>query len=127
MPFPMPSAEWVLSSDPITWERHARAAFEANVDGESPLDVTKKNILNYAQGSFSMVVDDLVATMPTELAEICINALINEDLEAAFSLRRNLVSLKKVLLHCWHASSPLEHELHRFATYRAVDQPQQHQ
>ena len=117
MPFPMPSAEWVLSSDPITWERHARAAFEANVDGESPLDVTKKNILNYAQGSFSMVVDDLVATMPTELAEICINALINEGLEAAFSLRRNLVSLKKILLHCWHASSPLEHELHRFATF----------
>ena len=44
-------------------------------------------------------------------------ALVREGLAEAFDLRKNLVSLKKVLLHCWHAADPLEHELRRMATF----------
>tara|TARA_B110000971_G_scaffold190658_1_gene201821 strand:- start:44 stop:2653 length:2610 start_codon:yes stop_codon:yes gene_type:complete len=117
MVFAMPTPEWVLRSDPVAWETHARAAFTAQIDGECPSDVSRKNIMNYAQGSFSMVIDDLNAVLPKPLADIALNALQEEGLCEAFDLRKNLVSLKKVLLHCWHAAHPVEHELHRLATF----------
>ena len=113
----MPDTAWVLASDPEAWETHARACFAASVDGECPLDVTKKNILNYSQGSFSLIEADLRATLPADLAAAVTDALVREGLTEAFDLRRNLVSLKKVLLHCWHAADPLEHELRRMATF----------
>ena len=113
----MPDAAWVLASDAEAWETHARACFAASVDGECPLDVTRKNILNFAQGSFSLVEADLRATLPADLAVAVTEALVREGLAEAFDLRKNLVSLKKVLLHCWHAADPLEHELRRMATF----------
>ena len=113
----MPDTAWVLASDPEAWETHARACFAASVDGECPLDVTKKNILNYSQGSFSLIEADLRATLPADLAAAVTDALVREGLAEAFDLRKNLVSLKKVLLHCWHAADPLEHELRRMATF----------
>ena len=113
----MPDAAWVLASDAEAWETHARACFAASVDGECPLDVTRKNILNFAQGSFSLVEADLRATLPADLASAVTDALVREGLAEAFDLRKNLVSLKKVLLHCWHAADPLEHELRRMATF----------
>jgi hypothetical protein len=113
----MPDAAWVLASDAEAWETHARACFAASVDGECPLDVTRKNILNFAQGSFSLVEADLRATLPADLAVAVTEALVTEGLAEAFDLRKNLVSLKKVLLHCWHAADPLEHELRRMATF----------
>ena len=113
----MPDTAWVLASDPEAWETHARACFAAFVEGECPLDVTRKNILNFSQGSFSLVEADLRATLPADLAAAVTDALVREGLTEAFDLRRNLVSLKKVLLHCWHAADPLEHELRRMATF----------
>jgi len=113
----MPDTAWVLASDAEAWETHARACFAAFVEGECPLDVTRKNILNFSQGSFSLVEADLRATLPADLAAAVTDALVREGLAEAFDLRRNLVSLKKVLLHCWHAADPLEHELRRMATF----------
>ena len=81
------------------------------------MDVTRKNILNFSQGSFSLVEADLRATLPADLAAAVTKALVREGLAEAFDLRKNLVSLKKVLLHCWHAADPLEHELRRMATF----------
>ena len=43
------------------------------------------------------------------------------DLAAAFELRRNVVNLKKVLLHSWHAAEPLEKELRRLSTFWRYD------
>ena len=113
----MPDTAWVLASDAEAWDTHARACFAAFVEGECPLDVTRKNILNFSQGSFSLVEADLRATLPADLAAAVTDALVREGLAEAFDLRRNLVSLKKVLLHCWHAADPLEHELRRMATF----------
>ena len=113
----MPDTAWVLASDAEAWETHARACFAAFVEGECPLDVTRKNILNFSQGSFSLVEADLRATLPADLAAAVTDALVREGLAEAFDLRRNLVSLKKVLLHCWHAADPLERELRRMATF----------
>ena len=64
----MPDTAWVLASDAEAWETHARACFAAFVEGECPLDVTRKNILNFSQGSFSLVEADLRATLPADLA-----------------------------------------------------------
>ena len=50
----MPDTAWVLASDAEAWDTHARACFAAFVEGECPLDVTRKNILNFSQGSFSL-------------------------------------------------------------------------
>ena len=113
----MPDTAWVLASDAEAWETHARACFAAFVEGECPLDVTRKNILNFSQGSFSLIEADLRATLPADLAAAVTKALVREGLAEAFDLRKNLVSLKKVLLHCWHAADPLEHELRRMATF----------
>ena len=113
----MPDTAWVLASDAEAWDTHARACFAAFVEGECPLDVTRKNILNFSQGSFSLIEADLRATLPADLAAAVTKALVREGLAEAFDLRKNLVSLKKVLLHCWHAADPLEHELRRMATF----------
>ena len=113
----MPDTAWVLASDAEAWDTHARACFAAFVEGECPLDVTRKNILNFSQGSFSLVEADLRATLPADLAAAVTDALVREGLAEAFDLRKNLVSLQKVLLHCWHAADPLEHELRRMATF----------
>ena len=76
----MPDTAWVLASDAEAWETHARACFAAFVEGECPLDVTRKNILNFSQGSFSLVEADLRATLPADLAAAVTKALVREGL-----------------------------------------------
>jgi hypothetical protein len=56
--------------------------------------------------------------LPPRMAEEALRVCeLHGDLPSAFDLRRNVVNLKKVLLHSWHAAEPLEKELRRLSTF----------
>jgi len=120
----IPTESWALESDAAAWEAYARAACEARVPGECVLDASPKTILSYEQGNLSLVARDLTAVFPPTLAREALETCDAAGLGDAFDLRRNVVNLKKVLLHSWHAAEPLEKELRQLSTFfRCVPPP----
>ena len=113
----IPTESWALESDAAAWEAYARAACEARVPGDCVLDASPKTILSYEQGNLSLVARDLTAVFPPTLAREALETCDAAGLGDAFDLRRNVVNLKKVLLHSWHAAEPLEKELRQLSTF----------
>ena len=118
---PLPSSDWAMRCEAEEWEAHVRDAAARRVHGLCVLDVAPKNILSYNQGAFRLVSTDLEAVLPREMAAGALDVCRAAALPAAFDLRRNLVNLKKVLLHSWHAAEPLERELRQLSTFWRVD------
>lgn len=119
---PIPTEEWVLNSGPNEWESYARAAASERVYGLCVLDASPKTILSYQQGAMKYIQEDLTALLPPKMAESALRMCESRgDLTNAFELRRNVVNLKKVLLHSWHAAEPLEKELRRLSTFWRYD------
>ena len=118
-----PTDAWALSCDAASWEAHARASCVSRaVSSECVVDVSPKTILNFAQGSHALVEADVRAVFPPRLASLALRAIARvARLPEAFALRRNVVNLKKVLLHGWHESEPLEKELRRMSTFWRSD------
>lgn len=115
---PIPTEEWVLKSGPDEWESYVRAAASERVNGLCVLDASPKTIMSYQQGAMTYIRDDLTALLPPQMADAALRACETRgDLANAFELRRNVVNLKKVLLHSWHAAEPLEKELRRLSTF----------
>ena len=60
---------------------------------------------------------DLDAVLPPAMVKDATRVCDAARLDDAFEVRRNVVNLKKVLLHSWHRAEPLEKELRRLSTF----------
>ena len=120
----IPTESWALESDAAAWEAYARAACE-RARGASVCSTPRpKTIPSYEQGNLSLVARDLTAVFPPTLAREALETCDAAGLGDAFDLRRNVVNLKKVLLHSWHAAEPLEKESGQLSTFfRCVPPP----
>ena len=105
------------------------AAFEADVralsdDSTSPsvLDVSPLNILNYSQGSFSLIEHDLHAAFGREAAAQSLAVLRTESVERCFALRRELVNMKKALLVLFQDAQRVVKQLRRAQNYFHISQ-----
>ena len=105
-------------------QQDVAAAFAARVrglssDSRSPcvLDVSAKSILNYPQGSFSLIASDLLAAFGASTGEAAVVALRAAGVADAFTVRRELVNFKKCCLHWFHEAQQLEKELQRSCMY----------
>ena len=83
------------------------------------LDVSARLILNYQQGSFALVADDLAAALEADEILRAIDALRGEAcrLPQIFALRRELVNFKKACLRLFHDAQKLEKDLQRHEMY----------
>ena len=106
---------WTRDAPVEEWRAYVRAAYASN-PGQCPLDVNVDNIYSFNQGSMSFIEQDL-RVLPEAMARQALDAMDRVALRDAFDLRRNVVNLKKVLLHSWHTSEPLEKELRRMSTF----------
>ena len=106
---------WTRNAPVEEWRAYVRAAYASN-PGQCPLDVNVDNIYSFNQGSMSFIEQDL-RVLPEAMARQALDAMDRVALRDAFDLRRNVVNLKKVLLHSWHTSEPLEKELRRMSTF----------
>ena len=111
---------WTRNAPVEEWRAYVRAAYASN-PGQCPLDVNVDNIYSFMQGSMSFIEQDL-RVLPEAMARQALDAMDRVALRDAFDLRRNVVNLKKVLLHSWHTSEPLEKEpLAHFLCSEALD------
>ena len=115
-PHDVPTEAWTRDTPVDAWRAYVRAAYASN-PGQCPLDVTRDNIFSYNQGSMSFIEQDLTRVLPPSMAAQALDAMDRMKLRDAFDLRRNVVNLKKVLLHSWHTSEPTEKELRRMSTF----------
>lgn len=65
----------------------------------SILEVNSSNIMNFAQGEYSLVHDDLALLLPPAVAAAALSSLEELGAESAFHTRRDLVNFKKICLH----------------------------
>ena len=108
-----------------TTTTEATAAFEARVrrhhhdhqpaGAPCVLDVSAKLILNYQQGSFALVAEDLAVALDAKESASATDALRGEAcrLPQIFALRRELVNFKKACLRLFHDAQKLEKDLQR--------------
>ena len=102
-------------------DAEASALFAGHVrrecaESSSPcvLDVCAKDILNYPQGSFALIADDLARAPPTVDRAASIRALRRAcRLPEVFALRKELVNFKKACLRLLHDAQKLEKDLQR--------------
>jgi hypothetical protein len=72
-----------------------RAAASAAISGPCVLDASERTILNFAQGSFSLVERD-IALLPLACREAALRVCELAGVRDAFAVRRELISFKKV-------------------------------
>ena len=98
------------------------ASSSAKISGNCVLDVGEHNILNFEQGNFRLVVRDvetaLGATLGAEIVRFLNDAGRVED---AFTIRKNAVNLKKVLLHAQVDAEEQAKCLNRLTTFYRND------
>ena len=65
----------------------------------SVLEVNSSNIMNFAQGEFSLVHDDMKSLLQPSTSAAALQWLQHVGAESAFHTRRDLVNFKKICLH----------------------------
>lgn len=98
------------------------ASSSARISGNCVLDVGEHNILNFEQGNFRLVARDVEtafgATLGGRIARFLNDAGAVED---AFTIRKNAVNLKKVLLHAQVDAEEQAKCLNRLTTFYRND------
>jgi hypothetical protein len=95
----------------------SQAAFDKYGESEPcVLDVHPDTMLNYKQGKFEPIIEDLrAAGLPEHLVDYVEKLLIARGVLKAFLVREELVNYKKVLKHFIHQYEEVEAELRRYA------------
>jgi len=121
----------VLSLDADAFETRVRSMYGASsssssskdvVRGICVLDVGERNVLNFEQGRFGLVVRDLETALGATLGQT-VAKFLNEagGVEDAFNVRKNAVNLKKVLLHAQAEAGEMAKALNRLTTFYRAD------
>eukprot|EP01048_Picozoa_sp_COSAG05_P006364 COSAG05_NODE_410_length_10109_cov_29.470430_1_plen_454_part_00 len=93
-----------------------RNAAAGAIHGPCIVDVSEKNILNYAQGSYSLVRRD-VELLPPASCNAALAAANAAGVADAFAVRRELISFKKVCLNVFDSAQALEKDLQQLTTF----------
>lgn len=110
----------VLELDAAAFEARARA-IEAAAGKPSVYDVTRTNILSYSQGAYRLVLADLQRVLPADAAGTAAAVCEAAGVADAYAIRRELVNLKKVLLHLFQAGVREDRTLAQLLTFFHCD------
>jgi hypothetical protein len=99
-----------------------RAAALTAVSGPCVLDASARTILNYAQGSLSLIEVDAGLLAPSHRSA-ALAAVAGAGVPEAFAVRRQLISFKKVCLNVFDAAQLVEKDLQQLATFHYYQCP----
>jgi hypothetical protein len=107
------------------WDQHVRAA-NARCWGGGPcvLDATPNHMLNYSQGSYSLVQRELRAVLPPAAADAVDRLCAESGVADAFAARRELVNFKKICLNTYQLAKAYEKDLRQLTTFFFCDMVQ---
>ena len=119
-------ASTVARESPESFDARIRASYgasaHARVRGVCVLDVCATNVMNFEQGSFRLVRRDLRLALGETLGEATAQFLDAVGaIEDAFSVRKNIVNLKKVLLHAQSECEDVARALNQLTTFYRSD------
>ena len=80
-------------------------------------EVSIDNIQSYAQGSLSLVEKDLIAHCDSAIMGVALSVCAQHGVADAFYLRRELVNLKKIVLHTFIDTIAQEKELRQLCCF----------
>ncbi len=90
--------------------------FSANI-----LEVNGSNIMNFAQGEYSLVDEDLATLLPPPARAAALASLADLGTEAAFHTRRDLVNFKKICLHMQEGATHTCKDLKQLCAFFRTD------
>jgi hypothetical protein len=95
------AADFFVSSGCISSALRQQWACKSSHMGfsSSVLEVNSSNIMNFAQGEFSLVHDDMKSLLQPSTSAAALHWLQRLGSESAFHTRRDLVNFKKICLH----------------------------
>ena len=97
-PHPTPDDDFFVSTGCISRDLRQQLTCSSS-SSHSILSVSSSSIMNFAQGEFSLVHDDLTLLLPPPLSAAALAHLEQAGAGAAFHTRRDLVNFKKICLH----------------------------
>eukprot|EP00854_Cymbomonas_tetramitiformis_P012148 gene12148-14354_t len=107
--------------DPDAFHLHVRQC-RAHVAGPCVLDVNMNNILEFPGFStFSIAKADLEACLPSKIVSTIETICGDHGIWSAFSVRKEMINFKKVLLHIMQDAFVLEKQLKRLCVFFFCD------
>jgi hypothetical protein len=112
-----------VASGCISREVRLRLAHQCSSVGFSAniLEVSGSNIMNFAQGEYSLVHDDLTTLLPPPARDAALVSLADLGTEAAFHTRRDLVNFKKICLHMQEGATHTCKDLKQLCAFFRTD------
>jgi hypothetical protein len=118
-----PAQDFFVSTGCIDHESRQLLSSRSSSNGfsHSVLEVNSSNIMNFAQGEFSLVHDDLSLLLPPTISTAALSCLEDLGAESAFHTRRDLVNFKKICLHMQEAGTHTCKDLKQLCAFFRTD------